>query len=58
MFLQKIKPWVSSKELRKAIYTRSRFRKRFLKNSNEISSKLYKQQKNRYLNKINEALFF
>ena len=36
-------PFVS-KELRKAIYIRSRLRKRFLKNLGEINSKLYKQQ--------------
>ena len=39
-------PFVS-KELRKAIYTRSRFRNRFLKNPDEINSKLYKQQRNK-----------
>ena len=39
-------PFVS-KELRKAIYTRSRLRNRFLKNPNEINSKLYKQQRNK-----------
>ena len=39
-------PFVS-KELRKAIYTRSRFRNRFLKNPDEIYSKLYKQQRNK-----------
>ena len=33
-----------SKELSKAIYTRSKFRNRFLKNADEINSKLYKQQ--------------
>ena len=32
-----------SKELRKAIYTKSRFRNRFLKIPDEINSKLYKQ---------------
>ena len=36
-----------SKELRKAIYTRSRFRNRFLKNPDEINSKLCKQQRNK-----------
>ena len=36
-------PFVS-KELRNGIYTRSRFRNRFLKNLDEINSKLYKQQ--------------
>ena len=36
-----------SKELRKAIYTRSRFRNRYLKNPDEISRKLYKQQGNK-----------
>ena len=35
------------KELRKAIDTRSRFRNRFLKNPDEINSKLYKQQRNK-----------
>ena len=39
-------PFVS-KELRKAIYTRSRFGNRFLKNPDEINSKLYKQQRNK-----------
>ena len=39
-------PFVS-KELRKATYTRSRFRNRFLKNPDEINSKLYKQQPNK-----------
>ena len=39
-------PFVS-KELRKAIYTRSRFRNRFLKNPDEINRKLYKQQRNK-----------
>ena len=39
-------PFVS-KELRKAIYTRSRFRNRFLENPDEINSKLYKQQRNK-----------
>ena len=39
-------PFVS-KKLRKAIYTRSRFRNRFLKNPDEINSKLYKQQRNK-----------
>ena len=39
-------PFVS-KELRKAIYTRSRFRNRFLKNPDEINSKLYKPQRNK-----------
>ena len=39
-------PFVS-KELRKAICTRSRFRNRFLKNPNEINSKLCKQQQNK-----------
>ena len=39
-------PFVS-KELRKAIYIRSRFRKRFLKNPGEINSKLYKQQRSK-----------
>ena len=39
-------PFVS-KELRKAIYTRSRFRNTFLKNPDEINSKLYKQQRNK-----------
>ena len=37
-------PFVS-KELRKAIYTRSRFRNRFLKNPEEINRKLYQQQR-------------
>ena len=36
-----------SKELRKAIYTRSTFINRFLKNPDEINSKLYKQQRNK-----------
>ena len=35
------------KELRKAIYTRGRFRNRFLKNPDKINSKLYKQQQNK-----------
>ena len=39
-------PFVSE-GLRKAIYTRSRFRNRFLKNPDEINSKLYKQQRNK-----------
>ena len=39
-------PFVS-KELRKAIYTRSRFRNMFLKNPDEINRKLYKQQRNK-----------
>ena len=39
-------PFVS-KELRKAIYTRSRFRNRFLKDPDEIDSKPYKQQRNK-----------
>ena len=39
-------PFVS-KELRKAIYTRNSFRNRFLKNPDEINSKLYKQQRNK-----------
>ena len=39
-------PFVS-KELRKAICTRSRFRNRFLKNPDEISCKLCKQQRNK-----------
>ena len=39
-------PFVS-KELRKAIYTRSRFRNRYLKNPDEINKKLYKQQQNK-----------
>ena len=39
-------PFVS-KELRKAIYTRSRFRNRFLKNPYEINIKLYRQQRNK-----------
>ena len=39
-------PFVS-KELRKAIYTRSRFRNRSLKNPDEINSKLYKQRRNK-----------
>ena len=52
-------PFVS-KELREAIYTRSSFRNRFLKNPDEINSKLYKQQRNKcfYSKKINPALFF
>ena len=37
-------PFVS-KKLMKAIYTRSRFRNKFLKNLDEINSKLYKQQR-------------
>ena len=41
-------PFVS-KELRKAIYTRSRFRNRFLKIPDETNSKLYKQQRNKYV---------
>ena len=39
-------PFVS-KELRKAIYTGSRFRNRFPKKPDEINSKLYKQQRNK-----------
>ena len=39
-------PFVS-KELRKAIYAGSRFRNRFLKNPDEINSKLDKQQRNK-----------
>ena len=39
-------PFVS-KELGKAIYTRSRFRNIFLKNPDKINSKLYKQQRNK-----------
>ena len=39
-------PFVS-KELRKAIYTRSKFRNRFLKNPDEIKNKLHKQQRNK-----------
>ena len=39
-------PFVSKKQ-RKAIYARSRFRNRFLKNPDEINSKLYKQQRNK-----------
>ena len=35
-----------SKELGKAIYTKSRFRNRYLKNPDEIDRKLYKQQRN------------
>ena len=35
----------ASKDLRKAIYTRSRFRNRYLKNPDEINRKLYKQQR-------------
>ena len=52
-------PFVS-KELSKAIYTRSRFRNRFLKNPDEINRKLYKQQRNKclYSKKINPTLFF
>ena len=41
-------PFVS-KELRNAVYTRSRFRNRFLKNPDEINSKLYKQQRNKFV---------
>ena len=41
-------PFVS-KELRKAIYTRSRFRNRFLKIPDETNSRLYKQQRNKYV---------
>ena len=52
-------PFVS-KELRKAIYTSSRFRNRFLENPDEINRKLYKQQRNKCLKskKINPTLFF
>ena len=39
-------PFVS-KDLRKAIYTRSTLRNRFLKNPDEINSKLYKLQRNK-----------
>ena len=35
------------KELWKSIYARSRFRNRFLKNADEINSKLYKQHRNK-----------
>ena len=41
-------PFVSN-ELRKAIYTRSTFRNRFLKNPDEINSKLYKHQRKKCL---------
>ena len=37
----------ASKELRKAIYARSKFRNRFLKNLDKINRKLYKQQRNK-----------
>ena len=39
-------PFVS-KELGKAIYTKSRFRNGFLKNLDKINSKLYKQQRSK-----------
>ena len=39
-------PFVS-KKLRKAIYARSRFRNRFLKNPGQINSKIYMQQRNK-----------
>ena len=39
-------PFVS-KELRKAIYTRSSFRNRYLKNPDEINRKLYKEQRDK-----------
>ena len=39
-------PFVS-KELREAIYTSSRFRNRFLKNPDEINTKLHKQQRSK-----------
>ena len=41
-------PFVSN-ELRKAIYTRSRFRNTFLKYPDQINSKLYKHQRNKCL---------
>ena len=49
----------ASKELRKAICTRRRFRNNFLKKPDKINSKLYKQQRNKclYSKKINQTLF-
>ena len=36
-----------TKDLRKAIYTRSKLRNKFIKNPTEVNEKLYKRQRNK-----------
>ena len=44
-----------TKDLRKAIYTRSRLKSKYIKNPSELTEKLYKRQRNK---KIDETIIF
>ena len=49
-----------TKDLRKAIYKRSRLKSKYIKNPSEVNEKLYKRQRNKCFNpeKIDETIFF
>ena len=50
-----------TKDLRKAIYTRSRLKNKFIKNSTEVNEKQYKRERNKCafnLEKIDKTIFF
>ena len=55
-FSKIVEKHIPLKKKRKAIYTRGRFRNRFLKNPDEINRKLYRQPQNKYVSIRRESI--